>query len=100
MKYDLIELIITIFDIFNNPIGITAVIVAVLIGILMCIIGNTKSQIFYICSLFSLALISIVVCVIGNSPDYLILPIFMLPFFTTTLIIILIYDLIRITKII
>lgn len=95
MKYDLIETIITIFDIFNNPVGITAVVIALLIGILMCIYGNIKSRVICVCSLLVLAIFSIIVCIFGNSPDYLILPIFMFPFFAITLIIFIIYDFIR-----
>ncbi len=95
MKYDLIEVIITIFEILNNPIGITAVIVALLIGILMCIYGNIKGRIICVCSLLALAIFSTIICVSGNSANYLILPIFMLPFFIITLIIFILYDFIK-----
>ena len=44
MKYELFEIIKAIFELLNNPIGITSVIVSFLIGILMCIYGNLKSR--------------------------------------------------------
>ncbi len=98
MNYDLIETIITIFDIFNNPVGIAGAIVAFLTGILMCIYGNKKSRFICVCSLLLVAIFSIVALIAGNSPDYLIFPIFVLPFFIVTSIIFLIYDLIKILK--
>ena len=98
MKYDLIEIIIAIFDIFNNPVGIISIIISFLIGILMCIYGNLKSRIVCECSLLVLAIFSIIICISGNSPDYLILPVFMLPFFIIISIIFILYDLIKMIK--
>lgn len=95
MKYDLIEMIITIFDIFNNPIGITAVVVALLIGIFVCIYGNVKSRIICVCSLLAAAILSVIILICGNSPDYLIFPMFVLPIFIVTSIIFIVYDFIR-----
>lgn len=97
MKYNIVEILISILDvfIFNNPIGITAVIIAFLIGILMCIYGNKKSRIVCVCTLLVLTIFSISICISGNSPDYLILPIFMFPFFAITLIIFIVYDFIK-----
>ena len=97
MKYNIVEILISILDVFilNNPIGITAVVVALLTGILMCIYGNVKSRIICVCSLLVLSVFSIIVCISGNSPDYLFFPIFMFPFFAITLIIFIVYDFIR-----
>ena len=98
MKYNLIEIILSIFELLNNPIGITSIIVSFLIGILMCIYGNFKSRIICGCSLLVLAIFSILVCISGNSPDYLIFPLFMLQFFVITSIIFIFYDLIKMLK--
>ena len=95
MKYNLIEIILSIFELLNNPVGITSVIVSFLTGILMCIYGNLKSRIVYGCSLLVLAIFSIIICIAQNSPDYLILPFFMLPFFVITSIIFIIYGFIK-----
>ena len=92
MKYDLIEIISIIFDIFNNPVGITAGIVAIAAGILMCIYRDKKSRIIYICYLAALTALGVFVFIDGNSPDLLALPLFMMPFFAVTLVIFLIYD--------
>ena len=91
----IIERLLILLDIFNNPIGITSVIVAFLIGILMCICGNVKSRIICACSLLTIAIFSIVICIFGNSPYCLILLIFIIPFFAITLIIFLVYDFVR-----
>ena len=96
MKYDLIETIITILDVFYNPIGITSVIIAFLIGILMCIYGNAKNRIVCVCSLLAATVFSIVIFIFGNSLECLILPLFMIPFFVIILIIFLVYVFIRI----
>ena len=74
MKYELIEIIKSIFELLNNPVGITSIITSFLTGILMCIYGNLKSRIVCGCSLLVLAIFSIIVCLVQNSPDYLILP--------------------------
>ena len=97
MKHNPIEVLISIFDvfIFNNPVGITSLIMALLVGTLMCIYGNIKSRIICLSSLLVLSICSVVICVAENSPDYLILPIFMLPFFVVILIMFLIYDFIK-----
>lgn len=92
MKYDLIEIISIIFDIFNNPVGIAAGIVAIAVGILMCIYRDKKSRIIYICYLAALTALGVFVFVDGNSPDLLALPLFMIPLFAVTLVIFLIYD--------
>ena len=60
--------------------------------------GNFKSRIICGCSLLVLAIFSILICISGNSPDYLIFPFFMLPFFVITSIIFIFYDLIKIEK--
>lgn len=98
MKYELFEIIKAIFELLNNPIGITSVIVSFLIGILMCIYGNLKSRIVCGCALLVLAIFSIIVCIAQKSPDYLILPFFMLPFSIITSIIFIFYDLIKMLK--
>ena len=98
MKYELFEIITAIFELLNNPVGITSVIVSFLIGILICIYGNLKSRIICGCSLLVLAIFSIIVCIAQNSPDYLILPFFILPFFIITSIIFIFYDLIKLLK--
>ena len=98
MKYELFEIIKAIFEIFNNPVGITSVIVSFLIGILMCIYGNLKSRIVCGCTLLVLAIFSIIVCIAKNSPYYLILPLFMWPFSIITSIIFIFYDLIKMLK--
>ena len=95
MKYELFEIIKVIFELLNNPVGITSVIVSFLIGILMCIYGNLKSRIVCGCTLLVLAIFSIIVCIAQNSADYLILPFFMLPFSIITSIIFIFYDLIK-----
>ena len=95
MKYDLIEIISTIFDIFNNPVGITAGIVAIAVGIL-CIYRDKKSRIIYICYLAALTALGVFVFIDGNSPDLLALPLFMIPLFAVTLVIFLIYDFVKV----
>lgn len=98
MKYNIVEILISILDVFmlNNPIGITAVFVALLTGILMCIYGNVKSRLICVCGILVLSVFSIIVCISGNSSDYLIFPIFMFPFFTMIFIVFIVYDFTRI----
>ena len=96
MKYDLIDIFVSILDIFNNPIGIVSLVMALIIGILMCIYGNRKNRIICVCSLLALSVLSILMCVVGNSPDYLILPIFIFPFFAITASIFFAFELLKI----
>ena len=98
MKYNLIEIILSIFELLNNPVGITSIIVSFLIGVLMCIYGNLKSRIICGCSFLVLAIFSVFICISGNSPDYLIFPFFMLPFFVITSIVFILYDLMKMLK--
>ena len=98
MKYNFGEILISILDvfIFNNPIGMTSVIISFLSSVLMCIYGNKKSRTIYVSSLFAVTIFSVFICICGNSPDYLFLPIFFFPFFTMTLIVFVVYNFIRI----
>ena len=95
MKYGFIEILIAILDIFNNPAGIAGAVVAFLTGVCMCVYGNLKSRIICICSLFAIAIFSIIICISENSPDYLILPMFVLPLLIITLIIFMLYEFVK-----
>ena len=97
MRYNLVEILISVLDvfIFNNPIGISATIVAFFISILMCIYGNKKIRVIYVCSLLLLTILCVIICVFGNSPDYLVFPVLMLPFFIITSIVFILYFFIK-----
>lgn len=98
MKYDLMDILISILNVFvfHNPIAITAVTAAFLIGILMCIYGSKKSRTIFIYSLLALAAFSVIIGILGNSPDYLVFPIFVLPFLVIIFFMFFVYDLRRI----
>ena len=81
MRHDLIETIVVLLDIFDNPVGIASVIIALILGAIMCRFAKLKTLIFCVCICLSIAVLGLVSCIVGNTPDYLWVPIFFLPFF-------------------
>lgn len=82
MNYNLIEIMISILDlfIFNNPIGISSLIIGVVLCILMCKFSKLKTIVICVFSSLLIAIIGLLACTIGNTPDYLWIPIFFFPF--------------------
>lgn len=93
MKYNFIEILISILDvfIFNNPIGITAVIVTLVIGLVLCRFTNLKVVIISICICFFMLALGVLVTLAGNTPDNLWMPIIFFPMFVVLVLVCAVY---------
>ena len=78
---EVFEIIMTIVDIFNNPIGIASVIIAFILGGIMCRFAKLRTLIICVFSCFFIAGLGFLSCIVGNTPDYLWVPLFFLPLF-------------------
>lgn len=91
MIYNIFEMIIIFLEPFCNPIGITGIIVAVIMGVIMCKFTNFKAIICVICSNIFIIVIGMLACILNNTPDYLYVPIFFTPFLIIFIITIIFY---------
>ena len=80
MIKNIIETLVTLLDIFNNPIGISSLIIVIGLGIIMCKFSKLKTIVICIFSFLLITIIGLLACTIGNTPDYLWIPIFFFPF--------------------
>ena len=80
MIKNIIETLVTLLDIFNNPIGISSLIIVIGVGIIMSIFSKLKTIVICIFSFLLITMIGLLACTIGNTPDYLWIPIFFFPF--------------------
>ena len=80
MIKNIIETLVTLLDIFNNPIGISSLIIVIVLGIVMCRFSKLRTILICICSFLLITIIGLLACTVGNTPDYLWIPIFFFPF--------------------
>lgn len=80
MMYGAYEIIMTLFDLFNNPISIFGACAAVVMGLFICKYTNYKFIISIICSSILIVMFGLWACVLNNTPDLLWLPLLFMPF--------------------
>lgn len=78
---NIIETLIVLLDVFNNPIGISAVIIALVFGMILCRFSKLKTLIMCMLAFLLLTVIGLLSCIASNTPDYLWIPILCFPFF-------------------
>lgn len=78
---NIFETLIILLDVFNNPIGISALIIALIFGGIMCRFSKLKTLITCMFTFLLLTAIGLLFCTAGNTPDYLWIPILCFPFF-------------------
>ena len=83
MKNIVSEILISLLDLFNNPISIIAASIAVIVCVLLCRYKNYKVNIFVICGSIFMIAFGLWICILNNTPDYLWIPLFFAPFFIT-----------------
>ena len=78
--YIIFQRIVMILDIFNNPIGISALIIAIVSGIYMVRNAKSKSILLALVCFLLVGIVGFLACVGTNNIDYLFAPIFAIPF--------------------
>lgn len=76
----IIEVVLGSLDIFNNPIGITSLVIVIGLGIVMCKFSKLKTIVICVFGFLLIAIMGLLACTVGNTPDYLWIPIFFFPF--------------------
>lgn len=81
MIYDLKEIVLGLFEIYNNLTGVCIAIVALVIGLALCRFTNLKVVIVSICVCFFLLTLGVLATLLGDTPDNLWMPIIFFPAF-------------------
>ncbi len=92
MRYEMIEIVYTLIDVFLNPISIISAIIFSAIGVMICKFTNIKVYIFY----FSICAILMLLGFCGRGSLYLLL--MFIPVTTMLFIIMIVYCLIILFK--
>lgn len=91
MIYDLKEIVLGLFEIYNNLTGVCIAIVALVIGLALCRFTNLKVVIVSICVCFFLLTLGVLATLLGDTPDNLWMPIIFFPAFIVLVIVCAVY---------
>ena len=91
MIRNIFEFLVALFDVFNNPIGYTAVAVSIITGVILCIFKKTKILKTITIASFVASVIGFLLMFIGKTVDSLLPILFFFPMFVIMTIITLAY---------